>query len=70
MDWPSVGAMCCAMVRAKRSVVPPAGNGTIRVMGRVGQVCADAAAENISVAAATAEVALPAQRPALAAVRH
>jgi len=58
--------MCWAMVRAKRSVVPPGGNGTIRVIGRAGHSCADAAALNASVAAA----ATPVQRPALAAVRQ
>src|SRR5690606_20269154 len=30
----------CASARASTSVVPPAGNGTIRLMGLLGQACA------------------------------
>jgi len=34
--------MCSATIRARTSIVPPAENGTIRVIGRVGKFCAAA----------------------------
>ena len=40
--WPSVRDMCSATIRAVTSVVPPAVNGTIKVIGRVGKFCAAA----------------------------
>ena len=36
MLWPSVCAMCPVTMRATTSVGPPAANGTIMVMARVG----------------------------------
>src|SRR6185369_779620 len=42
--WPSVSRIRSAMMRAAESVEPPGGNGTIKVSGRDGKVCACAAA--------------------------
>ena len=33
IDWPSVLLMCSLMIRATVSVGPPAGNGTMSVIG-------------------------------------
>src|SRR5215471_15439661 len=41
---PSVSRIFSAMMRAAESVDPPGGNGTIRVSGRAGKVCACAVA--------------------------
>src|SRR5215207_4378027 len=40
MVWPSISPMRCAWMRALTSTPPPAANGTISVMGRVGHSCA------------------------------
>src|SRR6185437_17102400 len=40
--WPSSGRICSARKRASVSVAPPAGNGTIMAIGRVGYSCAAA----------------------------
>src|SRR5262245_12055107 len=50
--WPSVGRIASAMMRAAVSVDPPGGNGTIRVTGRDGNVCASARLDTRSDAAA------------------
>src|SRR5437764_191948 len=44
IGWPSCSRIFSAMMRAAASVDPPGGNGTIRVSGREGNVCACAAA--------------------------
>src|ERR1700731_861155 len=36
-DWPSRSLSHCAMMRPTMSVLPPAGNGTMKRMGRLGQ---------------------------------
>ena len=41
-DWPSRAARFCASGRPTRSVVPPAANGTTKVIGLVGHSCAAA----------------------------
>lgn len=43
MDWPSATPICSATVRAITSEVPPAANGTIMVIGRLGKSWAKAA---------------------------
>src|SRR5438046_9887816 len=41
MVWPSASPIATACRRALASTPPPAANGTISVIGRVGQSCAD-----------------------------
>ena len=48
--------MCSTMMRASASAAPPAGNGTTRVIGRDGKVCACAPARPASTASATATI--------------
>src|SRR5262249_52805640 len=48
--WPSVRDMCSLTMRAVTSVPPPAGNGTIMVIGRDGNGWADAASTPDTVA--------------------
>ncbi len=52
--WPSVSFMRSPRMRASVSVGPPAGNGTIMVIGREGKVSAPAALKHPSVAASAA----------------
>src|SRR6266571_5150865 len=42
MVWPSASPIASACRRALASTPPPAANGTISVIGRVGQSCAEA----------------------------
>jgi hypothetical protein len=55
MLWPSDAAICSATARAMTSEVPPAANGTIMVIGRLGKSCACAVT---AVKAATAAAAM------------
>src|SRR5262245_51913904 len=48
---PSSSLKTCAISRANRSAVPPAGNGTTIVTGRLGQACAETARGESSTAA-------------------
>src|ERR1043165_8691219 len=57
MVWPSASPIAAACRRALASTPPPAANGTISVIGRVGQSCAAAGAvKPASIAAATSTI--------------
>src|SRR3954451_20875301 len=56
IGWPSTLEALSAIARMVRSVDPPAGHGTIRVIGLVGYSCAPAAAEISMPTAATANI--------------
>src|SRR5262249_41577683 len=54
MNWePNAWFSACAVSRASRSAVPPAGDGTMMVTGRPGRVCGAAAHGHIARAAAS-----------------
>jgi hypothetical protein len=48
--WPRLCVSFSASARASTSVVPPAGNGTIRLIGLFGQACAIALPPDIATA--------------------
>src|SRR5882762_9452790 len=56
IGWPRTFDALSAIARIVRSVDPPAGHGTIRVIGLVGYSCAPAAAEISMPTAATANI--------------
>jgi hypothetical protein len=58
IGWPSDRRIGSTRTREMASVAPPGGNGTIRVIGREGYVCADAAPTTVTVKAS----AIAAQR--------
>jgi hypothetical protein len=56
MVWPRISPIASACSRALASTPPPAANGTISVIGRVGQSCAGAVAGKAARAATAATV--------------
>ena len=56
MVWPSTSPIASACRRALASMPPPAANGTISVIGRLGQSCAGAVAVNVIRAAAASAI--------------
>lgn len=61
--------ICSATVRAITSDVPPAANGTIIVIGRLGKSCAKAAVASENVASDSAAIAARARFPTNAITR-
>src|SRR5437763_3138697 len=57
IGWPMRSDIFCPTSRAKKSVPPPAGYGTIRWIGLVGKVCAGALCGEMNAPIATAAAA-------------